>query len=131
MFYLIVAGEGFSMSDADICKTPPEGEPIPYPNIAQLCQMEGFAENFTITGQFVGTLESIILMSTGDEAGELGGVVSEEMGSECKPMEGCETFLVNGIGVWFCSSENQHNCGNAIGTAPAPPQTVASCPGPA
>ncbi|API87215.1 DUF4150 domain-containing protein [Francisella uliginis] len=128
MFYLIVAGEGFSMGDADICKTPPEGEPIPYPNMAQLCQMEGFAENFTIAGQFVGTLQSTIPMSTGDEAGELGGVISEEESGECKPMEGSELVLVNGEPAQHTGVAQSHNSMNyPEGAVPIPPQLVTSC----
>ena len=67
----------------DVCKTPsPAGPvPIPYPNIAQGSQAKGStaAKKVKIQNKPVCTTKTEISMSSGDEAGSAGGVVSSKM----------------------------------------------------
>ncbi len=66
------------MGFPDPCKTPtPAGPvPIPYPNIAQSTDSDQVTKKVTIQGNGVMVKDSNFRMSTGDEAGSAGGVVS-------------------------------------------------------
>jgi uncharacterized Zn-binding protein involved in type VI secretion len=73
-------GTGMCMAFPDVCKTPtPVGPvPIPYPNIAQLAMANPAtcAINVLIFNKPAATIMTMILMSSGDEAGCAGGAVS-------------------------------------------------------
>jgi len=62
----------------DVCKTPsPAGPvPVPYPNIAQSSDLAMGTTTVNIEGQSVAVKDSCFAISTGDEAGVAGGVVS-------------------------------------------------------
>jgi len=62
----------------DVCKTPsPAGPvPIPYPNIAQSTTASDTATTVKADGQNIMIKTSVFSMSSGDEAGSVGGVVS-------------------------------------------------------
>jgi len=62
----------------DVCKTPsPSGPiPLPYPNIAMSSDLAMGTTSVTIEGQMVAVKDSCFAISTGDEAGVVGGVVS-------------------------------------------------------
>jgi len=69
---------GMSAVFPDVCKTPtPAGPvPIPYPNIAKSSDAADTATTVMADGQGIMLKKSIFAMSTGDEAGSVGGVVS-------------------------------------------------------
>jgi uncharacterized Zn-binding protein involved in type VI secretion len=73
-------GTGMCMAFPDVCKTPtPVGPvPIPYPNIAQLAMANPgtCAMNVLIFNKPAATTMTMIMLSSGDEAGCAGGVVS-------------------------------------------------------
>ncbi|MEY4511632.1 MAG: hypothetical protein RLZZ450_3754 [Pseudomonadota bacterium] len=62
----------------DVCNTPsPSGPmPMPYPNVAKSADLALGTIRVTADGQPVATKDSCFMISTGDEAGSLGGVVS-------------------------------------------------------
>lgn len=69
---------GITIAFPDVCKTPtPAGPvPIPYPNIAQSSDTAKGTKKVKTDGQTACVKDSNFSMSTGDEAGSAGGVVS-------------------------------------------------------
>lgn len=72
---------GVTIAFPDVCKTPsPAGPiPIPYPNIAKSSDTAKGAKKVKCDGNPVCTKDSNFSMSTGDEAGSAGGVVSSKI----------------------------------------------------
>jgi uncharacterized protein DUF4150 len=63
----------------DVCKTPaPPGPPvpIPYPNIAKSSDASETSTTVEADGQKIMLKSSVFSTSTGDEAGSVGGIVS-------------------------------------------------------
>jgi hypothetical protein len=73
------------MGFPDVCKTPSPGGPIPipYPNIAMLSDGAG-SKKVKIQGKETLRKGDKIRMSTGDEAGSIGGVVSNKIKGEAE-----------------------------------------------
>ena len=72
------ASSGVTIAFPDVCKTPtPAGPvPIPYPNIAMSSDTAKGTKKVKCDGKPVCVKDSNFKMSTGDEAGSAGGVVS-------------------------------------------------------
>ena len=70
----------------DICKTPSPGGPIPipYPNIAMSSDLANGTKTVKADGQMIAIKGSEYSMSTGDEPGTVGGVVSSTFKKEAK-----------------------------------------------
>lgn len=62
----------------DVCKTPSPGGPvpIPYPNVAKSSDASQTANTVKADGEKIMLKKSVFSTSTGDEAGSVGGVVS-------------------------------------------------------
>lgn len=60
----------------DVCKTPPQSLPIPYPNIAFSKDLIKGSRTVTVDGQSIALKDSEFATSIGDEAGSIGGVIS-------------------------------------------------------
>lgn len=81
----------------DVCKTPPLGEPLPYPNMTysffhipavfNLLFGDGLAENLMTQGT----------ISLGDQPGVMGGVVSQIFMGPDRYLAGSFKVLVGGI----------------------------------
>ena len=75
--------KGQCVSFPDVCKTPvgPAVVPLPYPNMAQLNQvkMPTASKTVFLVGKNAVTEKSEIAMSSGDEAGSIGGVISNSI----------------------------------------------------
>lgn len=105
----------------DVCLTPaPPGPPvpIPYPNIGQLSDATGFAENVLANGDNV-ILQSTTIpdqKTTGDEAGSVGGVTSGVTKGEVKFTSASATVFVNGDPIVRMFDSTTQNKGNAVGT---------------
>ena len=71
-------GDGQVMAAPDTCKTPSPGGPVPvpYPNQGMLMQPSGESTKVKIVNFGAVTKKTEIPRSMGDEAGTLGGVVS-------------------------------------------------------
>lgn len=69
---------GLCMGMPDVCKTPTPGGPVPmpYPNIAKSQDTSMGSTTVEVDGNPVMLKDACFSMSTGDEAGSLGGVMS-------------------------------------------------------
>lgn len=73
---------GITIAFPDVCKTPapPAGPiPIPYPNIAQSTDTAQGSKKVKCDGNSICLKDSNFKMSTGDEAGSIGGVASNKV----------------------------------------------------
>jgi len=79
---------GMSTVMPDVCKTPTPGGPIPipYPNIGMASNVSGGPSTVTTDGQMLATKDAKYTMSTGDEAGSVGGIMSNVIKGECEFM---------------------------------------------
>lgn len=98
-------GGGQCFAFPDVCKTPtPAGPvPIPYPNIAMLTQADGgtVSSKVKIMGKKAATEATEITMSSGDEAGSVGGVVSNKMKGSAKFKQGSSKVKIEGKGAAY------------------------------
>jgi len=105
------AGQCFAFPDT--CKTPtPAGPvPIPYPNIAMLQQAitPTLAMSVKIAGFYAATVKTQISMSSGDEAGAVGGVISNMIKGPCQFKLGSNTVKMEGQGAVYIGSLIGHN----------------------
>src|SRR3954466_16031832 len=79
---------GMSVVFPDVCKTPTNAGPIPipYPNIGKASDTFMGPLTVTVDGQMPMTKGAQYMMSSGDEAGTLGGVLSSKCMGECEFM---------------------------------------------
>lgn len=72
------SSNGVTIAFPDVCKTPtPAGPiPIPYPNIAMSSDTDKGTKKVKCDGNPVCVKDSNFKMSTGDEAGSAGGIIS-------------------------------------------------------
>jgi hypothetical protein len=82
------ASGGMSTVFPDVCKTPTPGGPvpIPYPNLGMASNTTGGPTSVTVDGQMPMVKGAKYALSTGDEAGSAGGVVSGVIKGECEFM---------------------------------------------
>jgi uncharacterized Zn-binding protein involved in type VI secretion len=123
-------GNGQCFAFPDVCKTPtPAGPvPIPYPNIAMLSQASGgtVSSKVKIGGKKAATEGTEITMSSGDEAGSVGGVVSNKIKGPAKFKQGSSKVKIEGKGAAYLGAMvGQHdssNCNMPAGHQVAPSQ---------
>ena len=112
----------------DVCKTPaaPSPIPLPYPNMAQVATASGgtCSSKVKIMNQPAVTKDTEIPMSSGDEAGVVGGVVSNCNMGACKFKMASMKVKAEGKGIAHVLSMVAHNGSNA--NFPAGMQTVPS-----
>jgi hypothetical protein len=79
---------GMSTVFPDVCKTPTNAGPIPipYPNIGKSSDTMLGPLTVTVDGQMPMTKGAQYIVSSGDEAGTLGGVMSSKFMGECEFM---------------------------------------------
>lgn len=123
-------GGGQCVAFPDVCKTPsPAGPvPIPYPNIAMLTQAKGStcSSKVKIMGKKAVTVKTEISMSSGDEAGSVGGVISNKIKGEAKFKNGSSKVSVEGnklVYVTCMTGQNGSNANMPAGAQVAPSQT--------
>lgn len=75
------SSNGVTIAFPDVCKTPtPAGPiPIPYPNIAMSSDTDKGSKKVKCDGNKTCTKDSNFKMSTGDEAGSVGGIISSKV----------------------------------------------------
>lgn len=121
MFPAATKQGGNSLAFPDTCKTPtPAGPvPMPYPNTAALVQANPAtcSRKVKILNQPVIVKQSAIPMTSGDEAGSAGGVVSGTIKGPAMPKQGSSKVKVEGKPVVFQTCAFGHNGSNA--NAPA------------
>jgi hypothetical protein len=79
---------GMSPVFPDVCKTPTPGGPIPipYPNIGKAADTSSGPTTVKVDGSMPMTKGAKYMMSTGDEAGTAGGVISSKFKGACEFM---------------------------------------------
>jgi hypothetical protein len=125
-------GTGMCMAFPDVCKTPtPAGPvPIPYPNIAQLAMANPgtCVPTVLIFNKPAATIMTMIMMSSGDEAGAAGGVVSGVFIGPAKFTLGSSVVSIGGApAVYLGSVIGQNGVGAAnmpAGQQVAPSQVI-------
>ena len=129
MFPLSTKGGGqcITTGPIDVCKTPsPAGPvPLPYPNIAMCMQASGASTKVKAKGSPVLTKSSNIPMSTGDEPGVAGGVISNTFKQKVTYKMGSSKVKAQGKQVVHLTSMTGHNGSNAnapVGLQVAPSQ---------
>jgi len=109
---------GMSIVFPDVCKTPaPPGPPIPipYPNIGQSSDTSGGPTTVKTDGEMPMVKGATYSKSSGDEAGTIGGVMSNVNRNECEFM--LYSFDVKFEGNNVCRMGDQlfHNKKNIMG----------------
>ena len=113
----------------DVCKTPsPAGPvPVPYPNIAQNSQVQGSSasKKVKILNKKCVLVGTKITMSSGDEPGVAGGVVSSKFKGKCTFKMGSSKVKVEGKKLCHLTSMTGMNGtpDNTVGMQVAPSQT--------
>lgn len=130
MFFITTKAGGMCQAMPDVCKTPapPAGPiPIPYPNIANCNQATAgtCAQNVSIEGSPLLHKGSEIPMSSGDEAGSAGGVVSGKIKGETTFKKFSSKVKVEGQAVVYqtcMTAQNGKNANAQGGLQPDPSQ---------
>jgi hypothetical protein len=123
-------GQVVTPGPLDVCKTPsPTGPiPMPYPNLGTVSNASGgtCASKVKMCGSKVCTTKSELPRSSGDEAGTVGGVVSNRNMAEIKFKMGSSKVIVEGEKCAHLTSMTGHNGSSAnvpAGAQVAPSQT--------
>ena len=108
---------GMNMVFPDVCKTPtPAGPiPIPYPNIGKASDLSGGPTSVTCDGEMPGVKGATFSMSSGDEAGTAGGVMSSKFKGECEFMMYSFDVKFEGKNVCRLGDPLFHNKKNIMG----------------
>lgn len=119
---------GQCLATPDVCKTPSPGGPVPvpYPNIGMVNQASKTSTKVKFAGKPVVTKKSEIPRSSGDEAGTVGGVVSNVNMNKVKYKKGSAKVKIEGQPCCYLTSTTGHNGSNAnhpAGAQIAPSQT--------
>lgn len=105
---------GISIAFPDVCKTPsPAGPiPIPYPNIAKSSDTSKGSKTVKMDGQPIMLKGSNFMMSTGDEAGSLLGIVSNKIKGKAEFVNYSFDVKVDGKNVCRLLDPMQQNMGS-------------------
>jgi Domain of unknown function (DUF4150) len=109
------ASMGIAQTQLDVCKTPSPGGPVPvpYPNIALSAQTSEGSTTVRCDGHPVMLKDSVFSMSVGDEPGSIGGVKSNVIKGEAKPVAYSFDIKFEGRNVMRRSdpmTQNKQNC---------------------
>ncbi len=79
---------GMSMVFPDVCKTPTPGGPvpIPYPNIGQATNTSKGTKKVKVDGKMAMVKGAVYSVTTGDEPGSIGGIISGKIKGEAEYM---------------------------------------------
>jgi uncharacterized protein DUF4150/glycoside hydrolase-like protein len=102
----------------DVCLTPPDFAPVPYPNVALSRDLSGGSSLVTADGgHSIALAGSSFARSAGGEPGSAGGVTSGVQGKEATFLTHSFDVLVEGRGVARLTDKMLHNRGNTIDCA--------------
>lgn len=125
------SSNGTTIAFPDVCKTPsPAGPiPIPYPNIAMSSDTASGTKKVKCDGNPVCVKDSNFKMSTGDEAGSAGGIVSGKIKGKAEFVMSSFDVKFEGKGVCRAFDIMLHNDKN---TPPFPvlQQPIVAVPAP-
>ncbi len=94
--FALTMGPGMNFGFPDVCKTPPFAEPIPYPNISESTTSAPAAYNVLIDCMPTLNQTSLGLVSEGDDAGVMMGLISEDISGMTPYLVGCFTIMADG-----------------------------------
>ncbi len=109
---------GMSTVFPDVCKTPAPPAPpipIPYPNIGQASDTSGGPTTVTTDGKMPMVKGAKYSRSSGDEAGTIGGVMSNVNMSECEFMMYSFDVKLEGNNACRLGDPLFHNKKNIVG----------------
>lgn len=136
MFGVSTKGGGQCQGGPDVCKTPappaPSPIPVPYPNMAMLNQAMTESKKVKISNMGAVTMGSNISMTSGDEAGVAGGMISSQMKGPAKPKKGSTKVKAEGKAVIFQTcmfGQNGNNANVPAGVHSVPSQTKVTVTG--
>lgn len=101
----------------DVCKTPTPGGPvpIPYPNLGKSADTVQGTTTVQADGQMIMVKGAKYVMSTGDEAGTVGGVLSGVFKQECEFLMYSFDVMLEGKNVCRLGDPLWHNKKNICG----------------
>ena len=137
MFFITTKEKGMCQGMPDTCKVPaPPAPPIPtpFPNIANCNQATAstVTQKAFINGKAILTKASEIPMSSGDEAGSAGGVVSGKIKGEAVPKKFSSSTYAEGNAVVYqtCTfGQNGKNANVPAGIQADPSQNISTVAG--
>lgn len=108
---------GMSTVFPDVCKTPTPGGPIPipYPNIGKSADTTGGPPTVKVDGAMPMVKGAKYMMTTGDEAGSAGGVISGVIKGEAEFMMYSFDVKYEGKNVCRLGDPLFHNKKNIMG----------------
>jgi hypothetical protein len=108
---------GLSTVFPDVCQTPsPAGPiPIPYPNIGKAADTLSGPSTVTVDGSMPMTKDAKYAVTSGDEAGSAGGVVSGVIAGEAEFLMYSFDVKLEGRNVCRLGDPLFHNKKNAVG----------------
>jgi hypothetical protein len=109
---------GMSLVFPDVCKTPAPPAPpipIPYPNLGKSADTSQGTTTVEADGNMVMVKGAKYMMSTGDEPGSLGGVISNVFKSECEYLMYSFNVMLEGKNVCRMGDPLWHNKKNICG----------------
>src|SRR5262245_40488996 len=108
---------GMSTVFPDVCKTPTPGGPvpIPYPNIGMSSDTTGGPTSVTVDGQMPMVKGAKYAVTSGDEPGSVGGVVSGTFKGEAEFMQFSFDVKFEGKNVCRLGDPLFHNKKNIMG----------------
>jgi hypothetical protein len=108
---------GMSIVFPDVCKTPtPAGPiPIPYPNIGKAADTSQGSSTVKADGNMIMVKGAKYMMTSGDEAGTVGGVLSSTFKQECEFLLYSFNVMVQGKNVCRLADMLWHNKKNICG----------------
>lgn len=108
---------GVSTVFPDVCKTPTPGGivPIPYPNVGHSKNTAKGPKSVTVDGYMPMVKSAKYPVSTGDEPGKAGGVISSTHKNECEFMTYSFDVKFEGRNVCRMGDTMFHNRKNIVG----------------
>lgn len=108
---------GMSLVFPDVCKTPTPGGPvpIPYPNLGKSSDTSQGSKKVKADGQMIMNKGAKYMMSTGDEPGTVGGVLSSTFKQNCEFLMYSFNVMVEGKNVCRMGDPLWHNKKNICG----------------
>ena len=122
--YVSTFAQGMSNGMPDVCKTPPLAVPAPFPNIASNAMVIPGYFTIMINGMPELNMVSMHATTNGDEAGAMGGVVSQIIMGPCLCTLPSQVMFVGGTPVWRLTAMTLHNLANCPGVTSVPSQTI-------
>lgn len=128
--FMLNNGGSIASAPLDVCKTPspPTGAPVPIPYVnigtTQMCAPADLVQKVLVVNMPALNQKSKLVISTGDEPGVMGGVISNKIIGEVVFMNGSLKVLVGGkpalrVG---CMTGQNGMPSNAVGSVISPSQ---------